>query len=102
MAAMAHPIEPEEPDPPRAKLGLVPAQEPDAVSVIARGIVRGALVGWVASILLGTPLGMVAGLSFPSALGLAAFVSVWGGLGFGAMMGGTLGFIRDLESGHSG
>lgn len=67
------------------------------VSTIERGIVIGALLGWIAVTALATLLGLAGGMGLTSAFGFAACVSVWGGLGFGAMMGGTVAFTHDLE-----
>jgi hypothetical protein len=71
---------------------------PVEVSTIGRGIVIGAVSGWIAVTALATLLGLAGGMGLTSAFGFAACVSVWGGLGFGAMMGGTVAFTRDLDA----
>ncbi len=68
------------------------------VSTIGRGVVIGAVFGWVGVTALATLLGLAGGMGLTSAFGFAACVSVWGGLGFGAMMGGTVAFTHDLEA----
>jgi hypothetical protein len=68
------------------------------VSTIGRGIVIGAVLGWIGVTSMATVLGLVSGMGLTSAFGFAACVSVWGGLGFGAMMGGTVAFTRDLDA----
>lgn len=60
----------------------------------SRGIVRGAVIGFITVGIGVTLLAMWAGHELPQAAAMGLMVAVWGGTGFGAMVGGTIAFLR--------
>ena len=60
----------------------------------ARGAVRGAVAGFVSIAIGVAALASVVGYGLPQAVLMGLFVGAWGGCGFGAMVGGTIAFLR--------
>lgn len=63
----------------------------------AHGAVRGALLGFVCVAAGVAVLASSSGSDLPSAVLMGLFVGSWGGCGFGAMLGGTVAFVRAEE-----
>lgn len=59
-----------------------------------RGAVRGAVIGFVSVTAAVTLLATWTGYEPAESLLMGLFVGSWGGCGFGAMLGGTISFIR--------
>ena len=59
-----------------------------------RGAVRGAVIGFVSVAVAVTLLATWTGYGLSEATVMGLFVGSWGGCGFGAMLGGTISFIR--------
>ena len=60
----------------------------------AKGAVRGAVAGFVSIVIGVATLASVVGYGLPQAALMGLFVGAWGGCGFGAMVGGTVAFLR--------
>ena len=62
-----------------------------------RGALRGAVIGFVSVVTGITLLASWTGYGLGEAALMGLFVGSWGGCGFGAMLGGTISFVREEE-----
>ena len=57
---------------------------------IGRATVRGAVIGFLAIVVIVSGVALLAGVRAVSAIGIATFAAGWGGLAMGAVFGGSL------------
>ena len=83
--------------PRRVRLGRIgrPGTDLDRMPLApAKGAVRGAVTGFVSVGIAVAVLAGIIGYETSQAALMGLFVGTWGGCGFGAMVGGTIAFLR--------
>jgi hypothetical protein len=75
------------------------SREGPRVAGIGRATVRGAVIGFLAMVVIVTGAALLAGVRVVSAIGIAPFAAGWVGLAMGAMFGASLytDRIRDAD-----